>query len=321
MGWDKQLVDSKKSVLILFPVPHFARYGVLNNPSKSLLESALRALAAEKHIAKNQKAVPPQPPALKRLAAGGWSSGVNPLFKWGDPGNAATEVVDELYKFEGLDARQGIPIDAATWLKVKAGRRLRVIGTAYTEVAANEVKRKLKLATVPNPNVFVHPGDPEFWYRDANYHRALQRSTDSAPLRFKSAKTGAATPAADATKITGLLLQSETRKLSLNGTAVQSTLTLTSKFGTRVIGSIAHEEAAMLASLDDLVVKSGVTLPVSNEPAFQRLTTQLDQIQGAGEPVTCFRHRHAWSVFGGLFNNKGRPFVGFFQLCLEESGF
>jgi hypothetical protein len=27
------------------------------------------------------------------------------------------------------------------------------------------------------------------------------------------------------------------------------------------------------------------------------------------------------AAFGGLFNNKGRPFVGFFQLCLEESGF
>ncbi len=320
MGWDKQLVDSKKSVLVLFPVPHFARYGVLNNPSKSLLESALRALAAEKHIARNQKAVPPQPPAIKRLAAGGWSSGANPLFKWGDPGNAATKVVDELYIFDGLDARQGIPIDAATWLKVKADRRLRVIGTAYTEVAANEIKRKLQLATVPNPNVFVHPGDPEFWYKDANYHRALQLSTDSAPLRFKSSAPGTASPPADATKITGLLLESQTRKLILNGTAVKSTLTLTSKFGTRSIASIAHEEAAMLASLGDAVT-FGVTLPVADGPNFQRLTNQLDRIDGISEPTTCFRHRHSWSVFGGLFNNKGRPFVGFFQLCLEESGF
>jgi hypothetical protein len=61
--------------------------------------------------------------------------------------------------------------------------------------------------------------------------------------------------------------------------------------------------------------------PVVTLEDFTDVTSWIDQQPSFSEPVRSFRHRHSWSMFGGLFGDKGRPFVGYFQACLERSGF
>ena len=77
----------------------------------------------------------------------------------------------------------------------------------------------------------------------------------------------------------------------------------------------------MFAVLEQLNSPPNSGNPIASAAEFAALTQWIDQQPGFSEPVRSFRHRHSWSVFGGVFNDKGRPFVGYFQLCLEGSGF
>ena len=52
-----------------------------------------------------------------------------------------------------------------------------------------EIQKELRLKTVPNPNVFVHPGDPEYWYTDKDYLNSLLRIGDAEPATFRSPGT------------------------------------------------------------------------------------------------------------------------------------
>jgi hypothetical protein len=305
------LVAANKPLVVLFPIPHGAAFGVLDAPgatSKALLESALLALYAEKKVAAQQSFAP----TLTRLALAAWSSGTDTLFKWVSVGNKSLDFVDELYVFDG---KRGYPVDFEAWFNADPQRRrLRLVGSAYTEVAANQLAKRLS-----GPNVFVHPGDPKYWYQNADYHRSLRRATDPVPLRFRSAPSASALPA-DASTLTNLFVQSES--VADRGAFVEAKITFFSpRFGVRTIGNVAHEEAAMFAVLEQLNLPPNSGNPIASAAEFAALTQWIDQQPGFSEPIRSFRHRHSWSVIGGLFNDKGRPFVGYFQLCLEGSGF
>ncbi len=187
--------------MILFPIPHGTSFGTLNSPKPDhpeLLRSALVALFAEGHLAQG-KAFPPR---LKRLAMGGWSSGTDTLFKWAkvNSKNPATELVDELYMFDG---KNGAKADLKAWFNHDpVRRRLRFIGTAYLEVAANQLKKRLQ-----HPHVFVYPGDPKYWYDSADYKRALSTGS-TPPLDFRRSPQDPHLPN-DASTLTNIFLKGE----------------------------------------------------------------------------------------------------------------
>jgi hypothetical protein len=172
-------------------------------------------------------------------------------------------------------------------------------------------------------HVFAHPGDPKYWYRNTDYHRSLKRPLDPQPLRFRTTPTEAPLPA-DASAESGIYAASET--LRDHGTSVTPKLTLVWPGAPGVapakktIANLANEEAATFIVVEAM---PGITAgsPVRTIEEFAALASWADQQPDEGEPIRVFRHRHAWSVIGGVFNHKGRAFVGYFQLCLEESGF
>jgi hypothetical protein len=303
-GWDRQLRQSGKPVVVLFPIPHGVDFGLLDQPSagtKRVVESALRALFAERQIATGQSFAP----RLKRLAIGGWSSGTDTLYRW-VPLSKRLDFVDEIYCFDG---KGPFPVDFEAWFNAAQGRRrLCLIGSAYTEVPANQVKARLT-----HPNVFIQPGDPTFWYTNPGYLASLQPNRAPGPLRFRTSPQQPVLPS-DASILTNLFVESET--LTPRGTFVDRRIVFFSPgIGRRTVGNVGHEEAAVFASLE---LARGA---IGNLDDFTAVTSWIDQQPSFSEPVRSFRHRHSWSMFGGLFGDKGRPFVGYFQACLERSGF
>jgi len=308
-GWDKKLRDSKKTPVVLFPIPHQADMGVLESPSdktrSSLLRSALLCLFVDGQV----KTGSSFPPVIRHLVVGAWSSGTSTLFKWVPVASTkGSKLVDEFWVFDG---KRGFPVNFAAWFNADKSRRLRLLGTAYTEVASNVLGKQFK----GEKNVFVHPGDPKYWYQSADYKRALSNGPGLAPLRFRKQPRDRKEPN-DATVLTNILAIREA--FVAKDTEVEQGLTLsTPGIATRQISPISNEEAATLIVLGHLLPNQlpPISTAVEFTAAVDRATTQ-----SADEPVETFRHRHPWSVFGGLFDHQGRDFVGYFQLCLEESG-
>jgi len=303
-GWDRQLRQSGKPVVVLFPIPHSVDFGILDQPSsgtKRVVESALRALFAERQIATGQSFSP----NVKRLAIGGWSSGTDTLYRW-VPVAKKLDFVDEIYCFDG---KGPFPVDFEAWFNVAPGRRrLCLIGSAYTEVPANQIKRRLS-----HPNVFIQPGDPTFWYTNPGYLASLKPNNAPAPLRFRANPQQPSLPS-DASTLINLFVESET--LTPKGAFVEHRITFSSPgFGRKTVSNVGHEEAAVFACLE---LQRGKIASVDD---FNLVTGWVDTQPSFSEPVRAFRHRHSWSMFGGLFGDKGRPFVGYFQACLERSGF
>jgi hypothetical protein len=309
-GWDQQLRNSGRSVIVLFPIPHAVDFGVLDRPSpatRRLLQSALICLYAEGHVTTGGSSAP----FLHHLAVGGWSSGTDTLFRWVRPATpAGAGLVEEFWIFDG---KHGFRADVRAWFNGNPSRRLRLIGSAYTETASNGF---VTLAS-SNPNVSVYPGDPKYWYRHADYASSLA-SPGTLPFRFRSSPTAASLGSRDASTRSNIYLRSE--HLVDNGISVNQSIVLFSPhLGQQAIGFTSHEEAAAFVIYEALDKFTGGG-PVSTAAQFRAVATWVDQQAGASEPKHSFRHRHPWSVFGGLFNHNGRAFVGYLQLCLEQSG-
>jgi hypothetical protein len=309
-GWDKQLAESGKPIVFVFPFPGGGMkgtdFGVVNfpNDAASILASLLRALQAENLVA-SQVVFPAR---LQRLAIAGWSSGVVAALNWlfGD----ARGIVDEAYLFDGLTPAANL-LDAdptsskmSSWFKKKA-RKLRLMGTAYTEVQYNRIAKAIGSA-----DATAHPNKTDYWYTDPFYKRALTLEGDP-EVSFDRLGSPATTKA---TLASNVFLISE--NVSTSGDTTTATLELGSPGlrswkSNRTVGPIGHTEAASIIAY---------LLPgfVSGQNSFDDITSKLQPSDDPdAEPSRILKLRHPWSCFGGT----GPPFKGYLQMCLEKSGF
>ncbi len=81
---------------------------------------------------------------------------------------------------------------------------------------------------------------------------------------------------------------------------------------------MSKEEAALIA-VREAPTATSTSIPIATPAQFATITSWVDSQPNTGEPKRSFRHRHSWSVFGGV--RKNGVFVGYFQMCLEQSGF
>ncbi|MGE0325797.1 MAG: OmpA family protein [Polyangiaceae bacterium] len=342
-GWDQQLRESGKKLVVMLPIPRGEGFSGFSSPKaehEDVLRSAVVALFASRYISKS-RGLSPQ---LSRVAIGAWSSGSTTLLEWAKvlpkrnqapsrneaPGekeppreNEPTredepaepgKFVDEIYMFDGKDG-QKIHVERVLkrWFEVdKDRRRLCLIGTAYFEDAAIALKSALT-----HSNVFVHPGDPKYFYDSPEYKRGL--ATGSAPpLQFRAHPKDAPLPN-DASTKTNIFIESESLHAGAGGRVVHtmklfSPLPMPAK---RTVGTISKEEAALIAAVE-LPQLTNKLIPIVAGNQFTPVMDWLDQ-PGGTEASRARRHRHSWSTFGGTTRNGA--FVGFFRMCLERSGF
>jgi hypothetical protein len=326
-GWDAQLNESGKPVVFVFPFPQGGvgtDFGVCNGASgaDSLFRSLFCALQSDDIVAGNTE----DPTRLKRLAIGGWSSGMETVMSWIDTDTKKTgNIVDEIYMFDPqTDVAKRLEGDLhaheqvfRTWLGKKP-RMLRMIGTAYGELQYNQIAAALSGAF---SNVTVRPNDTSYWYTDPVYQQALTKPGDPVPPRFDPSPP----PTTAASTLTNVFFGSE--KIPSPGSNVSS-LRLGSPGlkpwtnDPKVSSTIAHVEAASLALFKFMII-------ATDQHNFDKLTNALQSIEALPgqpppkEPNTIQKLRHPWSVMGGVDGVKGtgKPFKGFFQLCLEDSGF
>jgi hypothetical protein len=182
--------------------------------------------------------------------------------------------------------------------------------------------------------VFVEPGNPAFWHQDANYIASLTPVNQPSALRFRS--NPAAPPlASDVSSRTNIFASNETTVVSPDGLSVTNSITFFSSqpgITPRAVPIISHEEAVvlMLAGSGSRALISPFGAFVQTQDGFTKIVSKADvtklikkdgKLVPNPEPIHAFKHRHPWSVFGGVFNQAGRPFVGYFQLCLERGLF
>ena len=136
------------------------------------------------------------------------------------------------------------------------------------------------------------------------------------PLRFRSSPQSPQ-ESNDASDLSNIYVEREA--LVDNGISVEHSLTLFSPgLGRATLSNISHEEAATLIVLNFLFRANRG--PVTSAAEFKEAVQSAISVSSS-EPQESFRHRHPWSVFGGFFNRAGKPFLGYFQICLEQSGF
>jgi hypothetical protein len=321
--WDEQLAASGKPVVFVMPLPRGTDYGLVMSPlntAKVLAKSLIDCLWGDGTLANEQRLRP----ALRRLAISGFSSGVKTILDnlWI---SAAAPLVDEAYIFDGLNEppkptdKPPKPTDppekkyqASTfeaWLNAKSGRRLRLIGTAYTEMAAIGVAKAL--GNKFGDRVSCWPNDPMYWYQHPDFLAALGNERlahdKGPPLQAPNATTASNVH----------LVESSLPKLNADNVIDQSLayLKLRSDSATGKVHIMSEAEAAALIRYSDRFNKVYIDTPVK----FAELLTKLDKSGVASERNTTYRLRHPWSVFGG--ERVGNAFVGYFRKCLSLSGF
>jgi hypothetical protein len=312
-GWDKQLRDSNRSVIVLFPIPHNVDFGVLDSPgdeTPGILKSALVCLFCDGGV----KTGTTDPPGIRQLAVGGWSSGTDTLFRWVTAANAKNTKlrVDEFWIFDG---KLGMKADVRGWITADSSRRLRLIGTAYTEVESNGLK------SAKGGSVLVRPGNPKYWYENQDYKGSLAPSGSTAPFRFRHKPTDPPLPF-DQDASTRSNIYIEEPPIVDHGTSVDQAIFLTSPgLGRHQIAQMSNEEAATFVVYEALKRFTN-NAPVSTAGELASICSWIDRRKKPNgkdedEAKISFRHRHPWSTIGGDFN----PFIGYFQLCLRESEF
>jgi hypothetical protein len=318
-GWGKQLEDSRKSVVVLSPIPHNTDFGQIEVPSsktRSLLDSALCCLTSDCELKTGGGGTAP---ATDHLIVAAWSSGVNTLLKWVVP--CAPQSADLVREFWVFDGKTGLmSADPRLWFKEDPTRRLRLIGTAYTEIDSN---RALPLAA-SNSNVTVLPGDPTYWYTNPDYIRSLAASPFG-PYRFRSDPSSPPLPIMeDATAKSGLFLRNETLTFphpdpAIGTKGARNTFVLWHPdYGERIINDVSHEEAAAFVVYEALKKFTTNAAPVDSQKQFNDVCDWVESHSDRDERKHSHRHRHPWSCMGGQY--PGGTFRGYFQICLESSG-
>lgn len=310
IGWEKQLVASGKAVALLYPLPHTSSYGDLATGSlHSLSAAAVTALWAEGYVGVGGKAT------LSRFAVGGYSHGGKVALA---AFNADSGLVDEVYLFDPASFA-GAP--TKTWLGT-GGRRLRMIGGGYQLAAMLAHEKSLGSA-----NATCWPPNADFWATNAFYHSGLSHKA-STPERLEPVSAaGSATLDPDGPSgHTGFFLVSVTP-----GTAPPTTTQVhvravyasgTPKAQDHTFVGLAHEEVAAILrvrAVDGVMAGAGKIDQKHFSAAITAVTSNTDP--DAHEPVRINAIRHEWTVFGGMELGAGTGYRGFFQHCLEKSGF
>jgi hypothetical protein len=314
IGWEKQLVASGKAVALLYPLPHTSSYGSLATGSlHSLSASAVTALWAEGHVGAGGKAT------LSRFAVGGYSHGGRMALA---AFNADSSLVDEVYLFD--PAGFASPPTKA-WLTATSGRRLRMIGGGY-HLGAMLAHEK----TLASANATCWPPTADFWATNAFYHSGLSHKAGKPERLDPVSSAGSATLDPDGPSgHTGIFVVSVTpgtapptttqvhvRAIFASGTPA----TLDNTF----VG-LAHEEVAAILrvrAVDGVMTSAGQPGKIDQKhfaAAINAVTSNTDP--DAHEPVRINAIRHEWTVFGGMELSPGAGYRGFFQHCLERSGF
>ncbi|MEO7427289.1 MAG: hypothetical protein ABI036_19030, partial [Fibrobacteria bacterium] len=336
-GWARQLRQSGKKAAMVIPFPHGTDFGFMNQPTRSarrILRSMIRCLQGEKHIGTKRAGTQ----RLGRMAVGGWSSGTDTLFSWikGTITDDAplSKSVREIYFFDGKEPTRAaltVPGPAKSWFK--DDRRLRLIGTANTEVQSILLAKNLANDSIledelaagnssPSAPVLAIPGRDDHWFKNALYIQALApKPGSSKPLAMKLRPPGSplSNPPRDVTDSSNVFLVSETR----TGGPAKTGVVLMSPNGgpSQPVATVSQEEAAYFLNF---FILPGLTNggPITSEAQFTEAIRVMKETGDPREKVRIFQHRHAWSVIGGLTGFKGRSgFTGHLQICLELSGF
>jgi len=336
----QQLAESKREVILAMPFPKVTDLGVLNRPLAShseLLLSLARALQAEKHVANNTYT----PAFFQRLAVGGFSSGTKTLANWCAALDSAGEfarLVKEVYFFDGRsDTRAALaaggPVEL--WFKQGKDRKLRLIGTAYTERESILLAARLGNSTAldlvldagsaaPVSNVCALPGRFGYFHTSSYYQAAFSLPSPSVLLRFRERdpRTGApripTSPTPDMTARTKICIESERVATKLTEGGVTLSFDEQGVRYDEELTFMSNVEAAALLHFH-VMSFSPVGSSVSDGKDFDTVMKQLRQSKDKDEQVRILKLRHPWSVFGGVERNG--TFVGYLQYCLEESGF
>lgn len=319
-GVDEQIASSGKPLIALFPIPHRTDFGALKDQRLTakggVLERLLRALWAEGLVGVGQTTAP----KVKRLALSGFSMGGDICL---DAFKANREKVDELYLF---DPGQGIPGDVVSWIAAKGKeRRLRMIGTAYSEEPALRIGASLrKDKDVPSQNWSVYPGDGAFWYKDPGYFRALSDPTGTE--RFNKEGDSPTTPS---TIKSNIFLTDElpAQPAAHADAPLASTITLaahwTDASGRRQtaqqpLTGISAVEAASLVR-HHVIDSSNNGAPITSAQQFSKVIAGIQHNDWNEEQPRIKALRHEWAVIGG--DTSGGRFTGYLQMCLRDSNF
>jgi hypothetical protein len=314
-GWERQLVDSGKAVVLFWPFPHGINHGsVVSSRMPALVRSALYTL----WIGGRLGSVGPL--ADYRLGLGGFSAGgARALATLRQAGNGAQ--VDELYLFEPADFSLRVA-DVESWYKL-GGKVLRMMAGGYQQTAMIALAAKL----ADPVNATCKPAQSDYWYTSALYQAAISNRGGIEHFDLAGTTPAPGSPSA----VSAVFLSSydpSAPKLVLSwkdpATAVERVRPFTP--GPRVPVP-SHEEAASLVHWWLIGLYAGGN-PIANAQTFmtvmQRVTSAAGEsswpVRGEADRIDSIRHE--WTVIGGEGAiDRQAGFKGYFQICLENSGF
>jgi hypothetical protein len=284
-GWERQLSEASKRVLLVHPFPHGSDFGVAAKGKVAGLMTALvNTLWATGAVAAGLVT------GLKRgrLAVAGFSYG----------GSAALATlaknekdVDEAYLFDPVPFAEHKPAVKA-WFK--PGRKLRMVG-AYGLSGMLDLAAELS-----SPDVTVWPPSMSYWESSAVYRASVSLPP---PLSSEFSTVSAAVPSTLSDR-TGLFFVGTTPDF---GVELEARRPDGSIIGRRTFAPCSSAEAAMFAR----------RFVPSRFGSMKEFATALAGLTGWVGGV-----RHQWPVIGGEGAvDRGKGFKGYLHLCLERSAF
>jgi hypothetical protein len=244
-----------------------------------------------------------------RLALGGYSHGGKmAMTALGFASNH--DAISEAFLFDPASF-PALKANLTTWF-AKKGKTARLIAGGY--------QHRHMIALLPSltgGTASVWAPSMDFWFTSAIYQRGLSRSVG--PIE-QLTPTGTAPPADSPSARSGIFLESY--KIDATDPLGKTTLEISAQPKARKLkqklSGVAHEEAAAILYWT-VIDKYGGGVPVT-EANFATIVGKItaNETHG-GEPNRIGSIRHEWTVFGGM--DVGGSYKGYFQRCLEESGF
>jgi hypothetical protein len=331
-GFDAQLANSGKPVMLVMPLPLGDEFGTVQKTTAALGESLFESLIACLWDSGTIPANIAAPPRLIRAACGGWSSGTTAMHNWL---SANVPKIEEAYLFDGRTNTAARVPEVESWWR--PGRKVRYVGTGHTEqaciqshgrLAAVVKAQKAKDPSVSESDVSRRPASITYWYTNDDYRRAHRYAQfDGSHL---PPPANSATPM-NATSKSGLFLKGTPGDANYPSIpAANSTdhlgavVRLNFASGGGEVKLISETEAASLVRfkiMSELFQHRTpkTTLPVQNAAELAFVTDKLRNSGNKDEPDTIEKLRHPWSLHGGEWT--GTTFRGYVELCLRDSGF